>query len=128
MKTNVARVTFIMAIMLVYIGARAANDCGGLVDRGTPCSNQPPEFWTSDAYLWHIPGDANWSGEVEVQDFVAVLSSWGYECCWTQDFCCVDTDFCQDGSTDIGDFLMVLSNWGLESNQTDWLKAKDCWP
>jgi len=53
------------------------------------------------------PGDSNHDGVVGIDDFLAVLATWGS--CADPQAC--PTDFDGNGFVDIDDFLTVLGNW-----------------
>jgi hypothetical protein len=88
--------------------ARFAND-GASGDTG--CGGQTPvdigPYETAGVAVDDIlPGDVNANGQVDIFDFLDVLTFWG-PCPGA----CCPGDFDLNGQVDINDFLTVLANW-----------------
>ena len=56
------------------------------------------------------PGDQNHSGQVEVNDLLAVISTWGP--CPSGCIGDIFPDTCIDGTVNINDLLLVVTHWG----------------
>jgi hypothetical protein len=102
--------TRVLLMQLVVNQGEHVQGTIGLVWTGPGGSSQVASglTFTQFADPPHCPGDANNSGEVDVDDLVAVILGWGPCACPAS--CASDTD--NDGDTDVDDLVEVILAWG----------------